>query len=300
MNTDNCAIMHKMRWDDLQFVLAVAEHGSLSAAGRALGVNHATVLRRITAFEDRYGVSLFERPPGGYRLKPGGQEILSTIRMIDRSVERLERSFTALGRDIEGSFRLTTTDTIAKFVIPIHLRSLGALYPSLRVDLAVSNIHLNMTRPDAEFTIRPALSLPSDLTGRRACDMHFQVYGSIDYLAGNDSANPADHHWLGVAPPLTRSPVGNWQDEKIGDNFAVRADSFLTLAAAAEVGLGLAMLPTFAARRSPALKRAQMFPDTLTTGIWVASHPDLLRYDQVRFLVDFFADAIAADAAQLQ
>ncbi len=64
--------MHKIRWDDLQFVHAVARHGALSAAARELGVNHATVLRRITALEAAQGVTLFDRPPGGYRLRPEG------------------------------------------------------------------------------------------------------------------------------------------------------------------------------------------------------------------------------------
>ncbi len=47
--------MHTPRhieWDDLRYVLAVAEHGGLAAAARALGVNHTTVLRRVNAFEE--------------------------------------------------------------------------------------------------------------------------------------------------------------------------------------------------------------------------------------------------------
>ena len=39
-----------IEWDDLRYVLAVAESGSLAAAARALGVNHTTVLRRVTGF----------------------------------------------------------------------------------------------------------------------------------------------------------------------------------------------------------------------------------------------------------
>ena len=42
------ARMHRIAWDDLRYVLAVAEAGSLAAAARTLGVNHTTVLRRVT------------------------------------------------------------------------------------------------------------------------------------------------------------------------------------------------------------------------------------------------------------
>ena len=50
-----------MAWDDLRFVLSVAEEGTLSGAARTLGVNHSTVLRRVAAFEAEKGVQLFER-----------------------------------------------------------------------------------------------------------------------------------------------------------------------------------------------------------------------------------------------
>src|SRR5690606_22822805 len=51
---------HRMRenWDDLRFLLAVAEEGSVSGAARRLGVNHATVLRRIASYEATAGVEI--------------------------------------------------------------------------------------------------------------------------------------------------------------------------------------------------------------------------------------------------
>ena len=48
-------------WDDLRFVLAVAEEGTVSAAARRLRVNHATVLRRVAAYEAATGLVLFDR-----------------------------------------------------------------------------------------------------------------------------------------------------------------------------------------------------------------------------------------------
>jgi DNA-binding transcriptional LysR family regulator len=42
-------------WDDIRYFLAVARGGSVRAAALGLGVNHATVLRRIAQLEDRLG-----------------------------------------------------------------------------------------------------------------------------------------------------------------------------------------------------------------------------------------------------
>ena len=39
--------MTELTWDDLRYVLAVADAGSFAGAARTLGVNHTTVLRRV-------------------------------------------------------------------------------------------------------------------------------------------------------------------------------------------------------------------------------------------------------------
>ena len=77
-------------WDDLRFVLAVAEEGTVSAAARRLAVNHATVLRRIARFEDRHGM-VFDKTPRGYSLAQGRQDLVSAARDVDRAVMGVSR-----------------------------------------------------------------------------------------------------------------------------------------------------------------------------------------------------------------
>ena len=74
--------MAALEWDDLRYVLAVAEAGSLAGAARELRVNHSTVLRRIAAFEQQLALRLFERLPTGYVLPAGGEELVAAARSI--------------------------------------------------------------------------------------------------------------------------------------------------------------------------------------------------------------------------
>lgn len=60
-------------WEDVRFFLALARHGSLSAAARALKVNHATVARRVAGLEASLGAALLERRPAGYELTGFGR-----------------------------------------------------------------------------------------------------------------------------------------------------------------------------------------------------------------------------------
>ena len=50
-------------WDDLRYLLAVAEHGSALAAARALGINQSTVQRRLSGPEATLGRTVAERAP---------------------------------------------------------------------------------------------------------------------------------------------------------------------------------------------------------------------------------------------
>ena len=54
-----------MNWDDMRIFLALSREGSVSGAGRVLGVKHTTVSRRISAFEEQLGTRLFDRLPSG-------------------------------------------------------------------------------------------------------------------------------------------------------------------------------------------------------------------------------------------
>jgi hypothetical protein len=72
-------------WDNLHLFLMVARHGRLIAAGRALGVDHTTIARRLSSLETALGARLFERSPRGVTLTVDGQILLPTPRGSSRN-----------------------------------------------------------------------------------------------------------------------------------------------------------------------------------------------------------------------
>ena len=69
-----------MQWDDVRYFLALARQGSLSAAARLLAIEHSTVARRVSSFEQALGIKLFDRLPRGWTLTPEGQAIFERAR----------------------------------------------------------------------------------------------------------------------------------------------------------------------------------------------------------------------------
>jgi len=277
---------HKTRWDDLQFIYAVARHGSLSGAARELGVNHATVLRRITAVEAIHGVKIFERPPGGYRVRPEGRDLLEALKTMGRSADHLDRLLPTIGQGLEGSVRITTTDTLADVIMPRYLAALRETHSKLNVQLVVSNAIMDPDRPEAELTIRPSVKPPDGLAARLGARMTLTAFRA--------DHTPPTAPWLGMAGPLMRSPLRDWQADLPDGAIGLTADRFATLARLAEQGLGPAMLPAFLGASCAALSPIPGAPQ-FETSIWVAAHPDLMRLERVKVLSDFFVKALSQD-----
>jgi DNA-binding transcriptional LysR family regulator len=77
-----------MDWDDLRYILKVAETGDLWPAGRFLRVNAATVDRHIEALEEAPGRRLFVRTQRGYGLMEAGECLLQWSRRLEGEWDR--------------------------------------------------------------------------------------------------------------------------------------------------------------------------------------------------------------------
>ena len=83
--------MNAMKWDDLRFFLAVCRSGSIRGAAKQLGVNHATVSRRINSFEAALNRRLFERTAQGYVRTKDAEEIFQEASHLEERLSSVER-----------------------------------------------------------------------------------------------------------------------------------------------------------------------------------------------------------------
>lgn len=274
----------QMNWDDLRFVLAVADEGSVAAAARVLGVNHATVLRRIAAFETRSGLRLFDRTARGYRISADRTALVEAMREARQGLDRVGQMLMSERPPPLGRLRITSTDTFCARILPPMIEDL-ARETTQAVDLIAANIHVDFNRLHADVAVRPAARLPQELSGIQAGELHFSVYrrpgGASD--------------WLGFGGTLQRSPVGAWMARQLEHRPAISADSFLTLAALSAEGAGQAVLPCFVGDAFDGLVRVEQPQDLPSVPIWVACHRDMVRSARInrarRFLIERLRDA---------
>lgn len=291
-----------MDWNDLRYVLAVADAGSLAGAARRLGVNHTTVLRRIGAFEQQLGLRLFERLPTGYVLTAGGEQLIAAARSIDATVTALERRLAGQDLRLAGAVRVTTTDTLMGSILPEILAAFRDAHPGILVEIAVSNVMFNLTRREADVAIRPANDPPETLVGRRVGKVAFAIYGSPDYLSTRGAAvRLSDHLWVAPDDSLGATSVGQWMRAKLPRaEIAFVADSLLALRQAAQASLGLAALPCYLGDTSPDLVCVHQPIPELQTALWILTHSDLRHTARVRAFTEFAGNAFAQRRSLLE
>ena len=278
--------MDQSNWDDLRFVLAVAETGTVSGAARRLGVTHGTVIRRIAAFEDRQGEPLFARHASGYRVLPGRQAVIEAVRDAEFAALSVDRLMGGGGAELRGSVRITSTDTLCQTVLPRAVAAVQGRYPGLRLSLICSNVALDYTRAGVDVTVRPARRLPEGLVGSAAGELRFAVYaapGSVD-------------RWLALEGPLKQSaPAAAMSRDLPPDEIGPGADSFQVLREMVAAGLGRSWLPTMLGDADPRMARwGGQMPD-YPIPLWVACQADMDGSARVRAVRGALAEALSVD-----
>ncbi|MGF1629517.1 MAG: LysR family transcriptional regulator [Kiloniellaceae bacterium] len=283
----------QLQWDDLRVVLAVAVKGSLSGAGRQLGVSHATVFRRLGEIERRLGVRLFHRDRSGYLPTAAGEAAAASARRVEAEVLEVERQLA--GRDLRpsGSVRVTTTDTLLIGVFSPILAAFRREFPEIDLEVTVSNQLFSLSRREADIALRPAAAPPEALVGRRIGTIAQAVYGHVDLWRGGGAPDLQQADWIGPDGAMAYRALEKWMAVEGHDaRCRYRLDTMLGMAAAAGDGAGLAVLPCYLAAGDARLRRLGAPLPALATDLWLLTHPDLRRAGRVRAFLDFVAAAV--------
>ena len=122
------------QWDDLRLFLAVAKNGTLTGAADELELNVATLHRRLKAFEEGFGVSLFEKGPRGYQLTNAGEALLSHTKDVEESIFAAFRAVVGHDQHVAGEIRITVPQAMVSLMSP-HLVAFSAEHEHIRVIL---------------------------------------------------------------------------------------------------------------------------------------------------------------------
>ena len=277
-----------MNWDDIRIFLAVARHGSLRAAGRALGLSQPTVGRRLAAFEKTFGgPTLFDRLPDGLRLNAAGEALVAAAERLEGAALAIERRRHAASPALSGTVRVSVGEWAEGFLSRYSGRSdSDGLPPGITLELVESPQTANLARRDADLALRHGVPEAGNLFVSKVG----AIAGALYRQKGGASGVARGEHWITYTEEQAHYDSARWLDQLIcssGGQVILRASNLAMRAEAIRAGVGVGLLPCYAGDGDPALERASAPVAELTADYWVIVHRDLRRAACVRAVIDW-------------
>lgn len=286
-------------WDDLRFFLAIARHGSLSAAGKQLRVAQSTVGRRLASLESSLGVRLLNRTPDGYVATVAGGEVLAKAERLEAEALSLEREVGGRDTQMSGLVRVTCAESMASHVLAPCLAVLHRKHPDIMVELIPDARELSLSMREADVSVRLAQSSQHDLVVRRIGTMAFGLYASPAYLDGRGGpdfeAGCPGHHLVTQLNDIEDATQTGWlADLAPRARIAVQTSSHEAAVTATLHGGGLGCLACVRADREEGLVRLAVPVPVPSSGIWLVAHKDNRRNARIRAVLTHVTMAVRA------
>lgn len=125
----------------IELLVAVADHGSLAAGARAVGMAQPNASRSIVRLERHLKLSLIQRSTAGSTLTPAGLLVVQWSRVLLFAAHDLADGAATLAADGTGSMTVSASQTVAEHLLPRWLSELRWTNPDVRVTVRVHNTH---------------------------------------------------------------------------------------------------------------------------------------------------------------
>lgn len=262
-------------WDDLRVFLAAARAGSLATAAQRLGVDAATVGRRVARLETALKSTLLVRSATGLQLTATGAQLLERALNAESAME-------AAGRVtqpdlIAGTVRISASEGFGGAVLAPALPALLAAHPGLNVELAASSGFLSPSRREVDMAITLSPAAGPRLIVEPLTPYQLALYASPEFLARRGWPDTIDDlprfDMVGYVDDLIYAPELHYLDE-IRPNLRPRLASSSIRAQRDMIaaGGGIGVLPCFLAEGL-----TRVLPDQvlIERRFWLSTHREV-------------------------
>jgi len=256
--------------DRLTGLIAFAKAGSLgsyTAAARSLSISPSAISKSVQRLEQRLGVSLFTRTTRSLTLTAEGRELHERALRLLRDAEEIEQLAKAARAAPSGNLKIAASLPIGLHVIAPALAEFRKRYPSVTIDLRLSDQMIDLIAEGIDLAIRIGELEDSRLLSRRLSPHRLCCYASPEYLAEHGTPKHPDELVEHETPNLRYKSTGQlfrWpfrigeREVEIVPSSGIVVDASEGVMTAVAAGAGIGMATNFAA--TAWVKRAQLTP----------------------------------------
>ncbi|MBO1075054.1 LysR family transcriptional regulator [Roseomonas marmotae] len=241
----------------MRVFVSVVQSGSLSAAGRLLGLSPASVSRQLQSLEEGLGARLIHRTSRRLTLTEAGELYARQAEQILHQVEEANASVSSLELKPRGMLRVHSRMLVGQHYIVPALPRFLAEYPDVELDISLSNELVDLIERNVDIDIRIGKLEDSALMVRKLASSERIVCATPDYLARHPAPRePMElmrHNCLIYRVNMART-IWRFLDRdgaltEVPVHGSIRSDNGPAVVAAAKAGIGIALLPDWSIHR---------------------------------------------------
>ena len=284
--------------------LKVVQLGSMSTAGKHVGLSPASISRAIASLESHLGVQLFNRTSRKIVLTDAGEIYYKKLKPLLEDLAQLEAFARNTQDEPEGLLRVHSHTSVGIHLVTPCIKEFCTKYPDITIDLQLSETPVDLLEQDYDVDIRLGQLQDSSMLARRIAPSDRLLVASPQYLASHPPiTEPEDllqHNCVTFRP---NSEITTWRfsrnkepmsEVKVTGNFHTNNSEVLRRAAID--GTGIALVTNWISHedRKAGLVQ-QVLPDYRVTinsfnnGIYVVFRQARFIPKKVRVFVDFLA-----------
>lgn len=234
---------------DLEIFVRVVSTGSMSAAGRLLGLSPAVVSKRIKRLEERLGTRLLQRTTRQISLTEAGQGFYDRVLGVLAGVEEAETFASGRSGQVRGTLRISAPTSFGRVHIAPHLKMFMDAHPDITINLILSDTFVDIVGEGFDLAIRIGELIDSSLVARRLAPVRRILCASSGYIEQHGMPGTVDdlqrHQCL---PAHNNEP---WKLEGPSGTLSYRAEGRLVTNSSEVVreavlaGMGIALRSTW-------------------------------------------------------
>lgn len=234
----------------MRVFVRVVQTGSFSATGRELNTTQTTISKKVAALEKKLGVKLLTRSSRDHALTDVGAEYYEKCVAIIGELDEAEARARSQVTSPRGVIRIAAPIAFGRLILAPVIAEFFSLYPEIKVDLTLSDKHVDLIGEGVDVAIRARKLEDSSLVARHLFDNQMLLVASPEYLAQH--GEPKDPMELKRHNCLVYSMLKTlnvWHFSRGGKNLSVpvngnfQSDNGDVLLEVALAGLGFAQLP---------------------------------------------------------
>ena len=247
-----------IHWDDMRIFLAVARRESISAAGRSLKLDPATVGRRILRLEDELGARLFAKSPQGYALSDAGQRFLVHAERAEQAVLLAGEEVGGQAEQLTGHVRIGAPDGSANYLLPQVCARIAEENPQLELQIVALARVFNLSKREADMAVALSRPVTGRLSVQKITDYHLHLAASEEYLSKappiEDVRDLAEHPVVGYIPDMIFDKELDYLHEIGARKLRVASNSVSVQINLMRQGAGVGFVHDFAMPFAPELR----------------------------------------------